>query len=85
MQNESLSPDSQSNLELGIQPIDAKMQEAGLTNHQIVAASREQITHKMVSKARRGRRLSPAVQDKILRAFNQASGQNCTRKDLFLY
>lgn len=72
-------------LEMGTQPIDAKMIELGLENHSLVAASTEQLTHKMVSKARRGRRLTINVKQKVLRAFNKAANLNCTFSDLFNY
>ena len=41
--------------EHGVQPLVAIMEECGVTNHQLVAASTEQLTHKMVAKACRGR------------------------------
>lgn len=71
--------------ELGIQPLDAKMVELGLENHSLVAVSTEQLTHKMVSKARAGRYLSMRVRQKILRAFNKATKQNLALADLFNY
>ncbi len=56
--------------ELGVQPLDQLMIKIGLTNHDLVSASIQQLTHKMVAKARRGRRLTVNVQGKILAALN---------------
>jgi hypothetical protein len=70
---------------LGEQPIARIMAEAGLKPHDLVAASTEQITHKMVSRACKGRRLTPNVQTKILNALMKASGRSYTLQDLFNY
>ncbi len=70
---------------LGEQPIARLMQELGLKPHDLVAASTEQITHKMVSRACKGRRLTPHVQVKILGAVNRASGRTYVVSDLFNY
>lgn len=56
--------------DLGLQPLDAILDEIGLTNHQLVALSTEQLTHKQVQKARKGKRISVNIQRKILRALN---------------
>ena len=71
--------------EYGIQPIDAIMQENGLDNHAVVAASTEQLTHKMVAKARSGRFLTMNVRQKVLRALNKVLKAEYTLKDLFSY
>jgi len=71
--------------DLGPQPIIKLMEKHTLTPHDLVAASTEQITHKMVSRACKGRRLSRAVQLKLVRAFNTATEQSYTLKDLFTY
>lgn len=70
---------------LGEQPIAAILAERHLKPHDLVAASTEQITHKMVSKASKGRRLTPRVQGKVLRALNAATGEHFTLSDLFNY
>jgi len=57
----------------------------GLKAHDLVLASEEQLTHKMVSRAIKGRRLTPRVQQKILNALNKLSGNNFSLKDLFNY
>ncbi len=70
---------------MGEQPIHSLLEECSLSAHDLVAASTEQITHKMVSRARKGRRLTPHVQIKIMNAFNAASGKTCTVSELFTY
>ena len=70
---------------LGEQPIARKMAEHGLTNHDLVTASTEQITHKMVAKACKGRRLTKNVQNKVVRAMNLSSGHSYKKQDLFNY
>ena len=70
---------------LGPQPIAEVMARHGLKAHDLVAASSEQLTHKMVSRACKGRRLTPNVQTKVLQAVNAATGKNYTRDNLFRY
>ena len=50
-----------------------------------MAASTENITHKMVARGCKGRLLTKNVQAKLLRALNAASGNSYTLKDLFNY
>ena len=57
----------------------------GLDNHALVASSTEQITHKMVAKARSGRWLNKNIRLKILRAYRKASGQERALEELFNY
>ena len=70
---------------LGEQPIARLMQELGLKANDLVTASTEQITHKMVARACKGRRLTLNAQSKVLRALNLASGKNFGLGDLFNY
>ena len=70
---------------MGVQPVAAIVAQLGLKPHDLVAASTEQITHKMVSRACKGRRLTFNVQSKILNALNRASGKSFAMKDLFNY
>ena len=73
-------------LEHGIQPLDAVLNQLGLRNAALVAASTEFLTHKQVHKARRGRRITVNVQMKILNALNKLSvKKKYTREDLFNY
>lgn len=70
---------------LSVQPITKIMAEHGVKPNDIVKASTEQITHKMIARAVKGRRLTPKVQYKILNALNKAVEKNYTLKDLFNY
>lgn len=70
---------------LGEQPIAQIMAKYKLYPHDIVAASTKQITHKMISRAVKGRRLTLPVQFKILNALNKATGKDYSLKDLFNY
>jgi len=58
--------------DLGLQPLDKMMNEWGIDNHQLVEVSTEQLTHKQVQKARKGRRLTLKMMQKVTRAFNVA-------------
>jgi len=71
--------------ELGAQPIAEIMARLHLTAHDLVEHSTEQLTHKMVARAVKGRRLTVHAQSKVLRALNNAGGQNYSRKELFNY
>ena len=57
-------------MEAGVQPLDALMNRLEIANHMLVAASTEHLTHKMVAKGRRGRRLTRNIQNKICGALN---------------
>ena len=57
-------------MEVGVQPLDGLMSGRGIDNHALVAASTEHLTHKMVAKGRRGRRLTANIQKKIWSALN---------------
>jgi hypothetical protein len=73
-------------LEHGIQPLDAVLNQRGLKNADLVAASTEFLTHKQVNKARRGRRITVNVQVKILNALNKLSAEKKFRlEELFSY
>ena len=70
----------------GIQPLDKILESRGLKNDALVAASGEQLTHKQVQKARKGRRVTPNIQAKIIRALNKAVEKGAyAAKDLFNY
>ena len=70
---------------LGPQPIAAIMAGRNLKPHDLVAASTQQLTHKMVSCACKGRRLTINAQTKVLNALNLAAGKNYSLRDLFNY
>jgi hypothetical protein len=70
---------------LGTQPIARIMAEGGLKAHDLVAASRQQIAHKMISRACKGRRLTLNAQSKVLDALNSATEKTYSLGDLFNY
>ncbi len=55
--------------DLGEQPLVEIMRENALKPHDLTVSSDEQITHKMVNRAMKGRRLNPHVQKKIVNAY----------------
>ncbi len=57
----------------GTQPLDRLMTLWHLDNHNLVEASDEQLSHKQVQKARKGRQLTLHLMQKITRALNQAA------------
>jgi hypothetical protein len=77
---------------MGVQPLDGIMAEQALGNHDLVAASKEPMTHKAVQRARKGRRLTKHMQQRMADALNalmKSRGQEIERpwvvKDLFTY
>jgi len=70
---------------LGEQPIARIMADNDLKAQDLVAASTEQITHKMVSRACKGRRLTPNVKMKILNALTRATGKTFAMSEIFTY
>ena len=70
---------------LNEQPIAHILAENKLANSDLISASIESITYKMLARACKGRRLTPHVQVKICNALNRASGKDFTVKDLFNY
>lgn len=71
--------------DLGEQPIVQVMAEYGLKASDLVAISTEQITHKMVSRACKGRRLTPNSKGKIFRALNACAKKQHAMAELFTY
>jgi hypothetical protein len=64
---------SEETMVVGVQPLDEIMQERGLKNHDLVTAAPPGfINHKQIQKARKGRRLTPRMQEKVLEALNAA-------------
>jgi hypothetical protein len=70
---------------LGEQPLAAVMEALDLKPHDIVAASTAQMTHKMVARAMKGRRLKANVKCKVRDALNLAGGTSHCMADLFNY
>ncbi len=71
--------------DLGPQPIAALMEREGLSSAALVSASTEQLTHKMVTRACKGRRLTANTQKKVQRALETALGRSCELSELFDY
>ena len=71
--------------DLGEQPLARLMAERGLFPRDLVAASDEQITHKMVARAMKGRRLTANTMGKVRRAWNRASGNDHARVPPFCF
>ncbi len=55
----------------GLQPIDGLLTRWQLTNHELVEISTEQLNHKQVQKARKGRQLTLHLMQKLTRALNE--------------
>jgi len=70
---------------LGEQPVARIMREHNLKPHDLVTHSPVEMTHKMVSRACKGRRLTLNTQTKVLAALNRATGKNYLLRDLFNY
>jgi hypothetical protein len=56
----------------GPQPLDEMMTRWGISNHDLVDASVEQLNHKQVQKGRKGRQLTLHTMQKLTRALNEA-------------
>ena len=76
---------------LQIQPLDEIMESLSLKNDDLVKASSEQLTHKQVQKARKGKPITSNIKGKIVRALNEylsrADADNDKiyfQKDLFI-
>jgi len=72
----------------GEQPIAAWMDERGLEPKDLVAASEglgEGLTFKQVSRAKKGRHLTPRMRAKLLRAAIAAAGEELALDQLFDY
>jgi 23S rRNA maturation mini-RNase III len=69
----------------GPQPIADLMQQLQLKAHDLVEASTEQLTHKMVARALKGRRLTNNTKGIVQRAMNQATGNIYKLVQLFNY
>ncbi|MEZ6014396.1 MAG: hypothetical protein R3F49_04730 [Planctomycetota bacterium] len=71
--------------DLGPQPLAEILAKHGLSHHDLVAASTAQLTHKMVARAVKGRRLTPNTMGKVLQALATASGQRYSAEQAFTY
>lgn len=69
----------------GPQPIADIMLQLQLKAHDLVEASTEQLTHKMVARAVKGRRLTNNTKGIVQRAMSQATGNVYKLVQLFNY
>jgi len=81
----ALTVNPETERKLGEQPIAQIMREHNLKPHDLVAISSVDMTHKMVSRACKGRRLTLNTQSKVLAALNRATGKDYSLRDLFNY
>lgn len=58
--------------DLGPQPIESLLTQWGLSHHDLVEASPEQLTHKQVQRAAQGRKLTLKMKQKLARTLNFA-------------
>ena len=87
MQNEEcgMAMNDERERNLGPQPMAEIMERHGLTAHDLVMASEVPMTHKMVARAAKGRRLTRNTQTIVLNALNRAAGASYKLPDLFNY
>ncbi len=71
--------------DLGEQPLASLMAEKGLSPKDLVAASPDQMTHKMIARGMKGRRLTANTMNKVVRAWNAATECSHVPSDLFNY
>lgn len=65
----------------GPQPLDGLMVRWNLTNHELVEVSEEQLNHKQVQKARKGRQLTLHMMQKLTRALNETAFAKLPKED----
>ena len=70
---------------LGEQPISEIMAKLELTPHDLVEASEDHITHKMVKRACKGRWCTKNTRAKVRYALQNASGKAYSLDQLFTY
>jgi hypothetical protein len=67
--------------DLGSQPLLSLIERWGLTNHDLVAVSPEQLTHKQVQRANQGRKLTLKMKQKLARTVNFAVWGRLTNEE----
>lgn len=82
---DGVSTDTDIERNLGEQPIARIMDEAGLKPHDLVVASAIPMTHKMVARACKGRRLTRNTQTIVQNALQAATGKTYSLGELFNY
>ena len=71
--------------DFGPQPLGELLERHDLTPRDLVDASTEQLTFKAVTRALKGRRLTPNMMGKVLRALRTATGAEYVLTDCFTY
>jgi len=74
-----------SDLDLGTQPLNGMMEAFGLTNTHVAESSPEQLTHKQVQRARKGRRLTLKMMQKVTETLNVAIWARLTEEERETY
>ena len=69
----------------GVQPLDSLMNQWKITNHELVEVSSEQLNHKQVQKARKGRQLTLHLMQKLMRALNEAISAKLPKEQLLTF
>lgn len=70
---------------LGEQPLAAILAQRSLSPNDLVRASKAQLTHKLVARAVKGRRLTANSMKKVVAALNAAANASYTSAELFNY
>ena len=65
----------------GLQPLDGLMVRWNIANHELVEVSAEQLNHKQVQKARKGRQLTLQLMQKLMRALNDTIVGKLAKED----
>ena len=65
----------------GPQPLDGLMVRWNIANHELVEVSAEQLNHKQVQKARKGRQLTLHLMQKLMRALNETILAKLAKED----
>lgn len=84
-QSENIEDVSAVDRNKGPQPIVEVMRQYDLKPNDLVEASAEQLTHKMVARAMKGRQLTINSKGIVQRAMNRATSKVWTQKQLFNY
>lgn len=84
-QHEAIDDGDGNSRNKGPQPIIEVMQQYNLRPRDLVEASTEQLTHKMVARAMKGRQLTINTKGIVQRALNQATSKVWTQSQLFNY
>jgi hypothetical protein len=69
----------------GQQPLSELMAERDLKPADLVRVSPDQLTHKMVSRAMKGRQLTRNTMDKVSNAYNLLAEEPAIQRELFNY